>query len=95
MCVCVCVCVCVSFSPILWMINADMYTMRYYSETALQGAGCLLQKCKAFSLILSTVIMEFFLPICQSGAVLYANPVIINEFDFEKCSLFLNQLKIL
>ena len=54
--------------------------MWHYTETALQDAGCPLQSEKSKALSLSGVITEFFLPIWHS---LYANPGIINEFDFE------------
>ena len=55
--------VCVSYSA-----DDDLYTMRHYTEAALQGAGPLQSEKSSF---------------CQSGAnVLYANPKIVNESDF-------------
>ena len=43
------------------MIRYNLYMMRHYTETALQGAGCPLQSEKSKALSLSGIITEFFL----------------------------------
>ena len=44
------------FSPILWTIHGDLYTVWSYTETALQSASCPLQSEKSKVLSLSGVI---------------------------------------
>ena len=69
------------------MIRDGLYTMTNVTspKTALQGAGCPLQSEKSKKLSLNGVITVLFV----YPELLYTNPVIINEFDFEKCYLFL------
>ena len=71
------------------MIHDDLYTLRHYAETVYKVLVVLykVRRAKHFNSLSGVPTDCSF---CQSGAgALYANPVIIYEFDFEKCSLFL------